>query len=56
MSRTYAIVKLLEHGELSVAQIHEIGGWRNYNWTSLLLRRMLNEGVVRQVKRGVYAV
>lgn len=56
MSRTYAILKLLEHGALTVAQVHEIGGWRCYKWTHELLTRMHLDGAVRKVRRGTYAL
>lgn len=55
MTRSHAILKLLELGPLSVAQVHEIGGWPCYRHTQRKLSELRDAGLIRRVRWGRYA-
>ena len=55
MTRTYAAIKLLEHGPLSRAEFISITGWSRSPCTRLLTA-LLDTGELHQPRRGVYAL
>ena len=55
MTRTYAALKLLEHGPLSRAEFVEITGWRLGTCRALLCR-MTDAGQIKRVARRKYAL
>lgn len=53
MAHRRTAVMLLKSGPLTVAQFHEITGWK-YPLCSRILRELLLDGMIRSPKRGVY--
>ena len=53
MSRTYAALRLLEHGPLSLKHFAMITGWP-YQSAFRVLEQLRDIGAVTQPKRGTY--
>lgn len=54
MTRT--AIMLLQHGPLSLREFHEIMGGHSYSAHQKLLIRMVEDGLVKRIKMGVYAL
>lgn len=48
MSKTYATLRLLEHGPLTLREFREITGW-NDGTCRTLLYRMASDGILRRL-------
>lgn len=54
MTRT--AIMLLQHGPLTLSEFHEIMGGHSYSTHRNLLARLIEEGLVKRIKMGVYAL
>lgn len=54
MTRT--AIMLLQHGPLTLRDFHEIMGGHSYSTHRNLLARLIEEGLVKRIKMGVYAL
>ena len=49
-------IMLLQHGPLQLAEFHEIMGGASYSTHYLLLKKLIEDGLVKRLKIGLYGL